>query len=497
MKELYSENARLGFNISLLRQGLTNGKYFESASYAVEYNPTTKKITILNSQEYKQYASSRFAPLLTFENADGTPKEFHFEEVTEDIANAYGWVKGDYYLRLAFEVASPYVEYKALFRMQRNPLKIRTEREGAFLGIFGGEEKKILYYDNERTHEYSIASDARSWWNVVNAMNDAEKLEDEFGAGTEMLEYAQNVLKGEETQVKVSFLENIGEKIPFAKKVQKTVTVRMWDGASELNSLDVAVALGKESTNALISPCEKFTYNANTGVYDGYYYPGVYLEAKTSDGNTMQYVLNPNNSYADFYGKFVNDGIITQDLYEFLFAERIINQYPEMQGLTPEEVYGYWGYVLIPDTFTFNQAFAELFDTQLKFKGVVKAFDYEHSISLASYNKLLEDYDYGWLSRIWNDVWGILTQCNAKHLVIFADTTETRAFTNMNGSEGIGDTDGLINNGIGTTVDAVIGEVGDFLQNPLNGSGSSMFIIVILAVGLVLFIFRDKIFKKA
>ena len=497
MAELYDDSARLQFEIMLLRQGLTENKFFEMVGYTIEYNPVQKKINVINATELKQFASSRFAPILTFKNQNDEIIEFGWNEVTEEIANDHGYIKGDYYMRICFEVPSPYVEYKALFRMQRNPLKVKAVRENAIFGFIGGEVKNVLYYDNEKTHEYAVASDVRSYHGVLAKMQEAQKLEEEFADHPEMLEYAQNVLKGEETQVKVSYLENIGEKIPFAKKVEQTVNVRMWEGQQTLNSLDVAVALGKESTNALISPCEKFTYNAQNVVYESYYYPGVYLESKTTDGNTMQYVLNPNNSYADFYGKFVNDGIITQDLYEFLFAERIINKYPEMQGLTPEEVYGYWGYVLIPETFTFDQAFAELFDTQLKFKGVVKAFDYEHSISLASYNKLLEDYDYGWLSRIWNDVWGTLTQCNAKHLVIFADTTETDAFTNMNGSEGVGDTDGLINNGVGSTVEIVGDTVGDFLKNPLNGSGGSMFIIVLIVAGVLLFIYRDKIFKKA
>ena len=497
MQELYADSARLKFEISLLRQGLTNDKYYEQVAYSIEFNPITKKITVVNALELKQYASSRFAPLLTFQYADGTTKEFEWEKVTPELAQELGYIEGDYYLRLGFEVPSPYVEYKAIFRMQRNPLKFRVERENAILGFIGGTEKTVLYYDDEKTHEYAISSDKRSYYNVLYNMNAANALETQFGEDSEMLEYAQNVLQGEETQVTVSYLENIGENIPFAKKVEKTATVRMWDGAAELNSLDVAIGLGLPSVNALISPCEKFTLNETTGVYEAYYYPGVYLESKTTDGNVMQYILNPNVSYADFYGQFVDDGIITQDLYEFLFADRILNKYTKMQGLTPDKVYGYFGYVLIPDTFTFDQAFAELFDTQLKFKGVVKAFDYEHSISLASYNKLLEDYDYGWLARIWNDVWGALTQCNAKHLVIFADTTETDAFTNMNGSDGIGDTDGLINNTVGSATENVLENVGDFLENPLNGSGGSMFIIVLIAAAIILFIYRDKIFKKA
>ena len=497
IKSILNSSDRLIFDITLLRQGLQYGKYYEGVAYRVEVNPTTKKITVVNGYEVKQYASSRFSPILTFQHPDGSTKEFAFEEITEDLATKLNWVAGDYYLRLAFEVPSPYVEYKAIFRFQSNPLKVKTERVNALFGIFGGEEKKTLYYDAEKSAEYAIASDVRSYYSVLNNMNEANALETHFSENGEMLEYAQNVLKGEEKQVTVSYLENIGENIPFAKKVQKTVTVRMWDGATELNSLDVAIALNQPTANALISPCEKFTLNESTSVYEGYYYPGVYLESKSPDGNVAQYVLNPNNSYADFYGQFVDDGIITQDLYEFIFADRILNKYPNMAGLTPEEVYGYFGYVMVPQTFTFDSAMAQLFDAQLKFDGVVKAFDFEHSVSRASYNKLLEDYDYGWLAKAWNNVWGTLTELTAKHLIIFADCTETDAFANMNGSEGIGDTDGLVNNTIGSTVENVVEDVGNFLENPLNGSGSSMLIIVIIATGVLVFIFRDKIFKKA
>ncbi len=490
---------RFRYEFSLLRQGLSDDKYYESVTYAVEEDKIRKKISVANVREMKQYESARFEPILTFVDENGNPNNFRWRKIDDSLASDYDWVEGDYYLRLFFEVPSPYVQYKAFFRMQENPLKVKKMKKNAFLGFIGGETVYNLYYDTETLCEYQIISDARSYYNVINNMNEADALETELGANPEILTYAQNVLKGEERQVKVSYLENISDSTPFAKKVEKTVSVRMWDGATELNSLDVALALGKQSVNALISPCEKFTLNAQTNVFESYYYPGVYLEAKTTDGATMQYILNPNVSYADFYGQFVDDGIITQDLYEFLFADRILNRYPDMQGLTPENVYGYFGYVLIPETFTFNQAFAELFNTQLKFDGVIKAFDYEHSISLSSYDKLLKDYDYMWLSRIWNDVWGALTECNAKHLVIFADCTTSDAYANMNGAEEIGDTNGLYVNSVESTFVSVIEKVEDLFDfNSLkkgNGLGSILVLGVVVVAVIAVYLNRKKIFR--
>lgn len=43
MAELYEDTARLQFEIMLLRQGLTENKFFEMVGYTIEYNPLQKK----------------------------------------------------------------------------------------------------------------------------------------------------------------------------------------------------------------------------------------------------------------------------------------------------------------------------------------------------------------------------------------------------------------------------------------------------------------------
>lgn len=274
----------------------------------------------------------------------------------------------------------------------------------------------------------------------------------------------------------------------------------MWPDQTTLSPDDVAGALGINGVNALISPCRDFTYNANTGVYEAYYYPSVYLESRTVSGNMNQYILNPNKSYAEYYSQLVEDEVITQDLYEYMYSTQILQLYPQCGSILPENLYGYFGYIVIPATFTYNQAFKELFNTKLTFDGVVKSLDYEHSISLSAYNKLLKDYDYSWLARLWNDVWGALTECNAQHIFIFADCTATQGFVNANGGTAIDDTDGLIQNTVGTALKNVAENVGDGLDDFGAGfsksAGVGLGSLLVIGIIVLLVMYRDKIFSR-
>lgn len=497
---------RMRFTFMLLRQGLEKDKYYEFGTYEFTYDALLDTITVVDLQEQKQYASAHFNKVLEFEDlaadySDGSvdglryPQPLKFAKAeTEEIAEMVTCNVGDYYLSVSFEVPSVYTEYRLLFSAAREKQERVKVKDGWFKYHYEWQ------YSGEPYEQHLIASDVRSYYTVLNNMNNAGMLEEDLGAFPEMLEYAEDVLRGEPKTVTVEYLENIADEVPFAKKVQKTISVKMWPDQTTLSPDDVAGALGINGVNALISPCRDFTYNATTGVYEAYYYPSVYLEARTVDGAMNQYILNPNKSYADYYSQLVTDDVISQDLYEYMYSTQILSVYPEIGSILPENLYGYFGYIVIPATFTYNQAFKELFNTELTFDGTVKSLDYEHSISLSAYNKLLNDYDYGWLARIWNDVWGALTECNAQHIFIFADCTATEGFVNANGGTSIDDTDGLIQNEVGTALKNVADKVGDGLDDFgalfSRSAGFGVGSLLLVAAVVLVFMYRDKIFKR-
>ena len=469
------------FDLSLLRKH--GDKYAEMTTYNFAFDPREDKLTIAKLLEVKNYNSARFNPILSIVNEDNEIKDLKFTKVTKEQADLNGWIEGDYVLRLAFEVDT-YQEYSVFFSARNYERNVYEK--------FSLKHFKTMQYDEiseNHTDFYMVCSDIRSYYQVVNAINEAGKLEEEF-TEIEMQQYATKVLGGKETSVRVEYLENVADGVPFAKKVQKTCNIYMWEDDTELTSSEVAYALNLPGVNTLISACEGFKKDSD-GIFKAKYYPGVYLDAKTEDGKSMQYILNPNNSFNDFYQPLVEDGVITEDLKNY-YLNQLITTYPVLNGFTGDQIYGYFGYVVIPETFTFNRAYSELFGDKVNFDGVVQAFGFEGAISLTAYNKLLKDYNYPWLSRIWNDVWGTLVQCNATHVMLYADCTSSKAYYTMNGATEIEDTNGLVHNQIegsliefGEKISNTTKNVSDLLKGRSN-SISAIFIVLIL--GIVVFI---------
>ena len=448
------------YQIILLREG--NEGYFENCAYHFIYDYEKDELGIVNLGEYKQYQSNHFAPIMTTEDGSGIygPSDFKFNYSNATDRYVSSLPDDAKYMRIYFDVESPYQNYRTIVRMQRFVKKQKVVWD---LWPF----KKHTETYNETIEEYAVMSDVRNYYQILNSINEAGKLETEF-SNAPIYDYVQDVLLGEDREYNVEYLQDI-EGTPFAKKVSAKITVRGWEDIETLNTVDVSQALDVKGVNTLISACSGFKKNSE-GIFVADYYSGVYLEAKTVDGNVKQYILDPNRSYADFYSSLVDDGVITQKLYEYEFNE-ILKTFPELSGLAPEEVYGYFGYIVIPETFSLNQAYADLFNTQLKFDGVVNCFEFEEELTLVAYDKLLQDYNYAWLERLWNDVWGTLTQLNAKHVVMHADCTTSKAYGAMNGSEEIGNTAGLV----GNEVAGVVEEIGNALDNTASSINKLLF----------------------
>ena len=196
-----------------------------------------------------------------------------------------------------------------------------------------------------------------------------------------------------EQYIKFEYLKRI-DGTPFAEKVQTLINVPVYENHTiKLN--DVKKALKCKQFGVMQSYCDTFEYDSETNTYKAVYYKSVYLNAKTVDGNSMNYYLDCNLSFQDYFGGFVGDGIIDSDLFEW-YLNKIHVTYAALDGYKADNIYGYWGVIIIPHGNDFNQLWADMFGNKTTFSGVLEKFMYTRNLKASEYNKLLRDYQYGW-----------------------------------------------------------------------------------------------------
>lgn len=242
----------------------------------------------------------------------------------------------------------------------------------------------------------------------------------------------------------------------------------------------------------MMSTCSTFKLDSKSKTYVAYYEKSVYLKAQTTDGKYDNYFLDPNLTYAGYYGQFTSDGTISQDLYEYAF-NTLKKQYPDqLKNVEKEKLYGYFGFVVIPRTSSANTLVKDIFSLPETMNGVIQSIKYDGSLTVAQYNKLLKTYNYGWLARLWNNAMNLLNEGsdNATYYVVCSDNTTDKAWVSESGSKTIDDNKPLIINKAGETIENVKNTI-------ISGSNTmtsiSMLVIAGVAVyALIIYINKNK-----
>lgn len=479
------------YDITLLRKNADESYGTEVSSW--KWTASTAnydEITITNVMEAKSNYTPELLPMVKVGNdesdADLKPDNLVWEEAYDDN----GKKTGEYFLRLYLQTPSAFDEYTAIFsykkiKYERNiTVKFNWEKliPWKSMGPWLKPDQKVK---ESVIDEYCIKSDERSYAYVLDKALEAgeisyEVLEDDSEAQKALKTRWSNIMNGEEKSVYVEYLQNIG-KTPFATKVKKQITLDIAEGQTELTPFEVASALNVAHVNCLISPCVKFALDAETGYYVARYAKSVHLASETTDGAVKNYYLDANLSYEDYYKQFVDDKIFTEDVYNYCFYQKIASTYSELAGFKPSEVYGYFGYIVIPETVSLDHAFSVMFNIETEYDGIIKSLEIKHSIARSAYDKLLVDYDYSWIERAWNNGWGTLTECNAKHFVLYADCTTSESYIKDEGGEKNLQTYGdvIINH-----VKRVFEDIGGAVAS-INLSETGGFIIVGIIAGAV------------
>ncbi|MBR6502702.1 MAG: hypothetical protein IKT42_04605 [Clostridia bacterium] len=360
------------------------------------------------------------------------------------------------------KVPSPYTEYYVKFNYS----------------IFDGNS----FIGNHQL--YTIKSSSTSIYNKLETFKNAGSLESELGNDETKIAYANAILQDRTIgDITVNYLKQIGS-TPFAMKTVKVIEDVEFNAENGATFSEISSCLSFEERHVLKSVIIGFTRDDVEGnIYTAKYDDSVWIQTTTSDGKALNYYLDINKSYEDFYTPLSGGTVFTDELYNHIFYQKIYTAYPELDELllTPDEVYGYFGFVVIPRTQTLNELWYELFDNQVNFDGVINGFEYDELLNQTEYDNLLKDYQYSFLERVWNGVTGLATGVEARHFIIFADSTTTAGLVSKGNDNGQG---GQIMGGI-KDVTATVGEwfstTWETVSGFFNSTGGTVTTIVVIA----------------
>ena len=339
-------------------------------------------------------------------------ESFHID--VDEVTINKGFINEDFVL--SFNVA-PYTSYKiALVVNQYNATQTPF---GVIIG-------------NNAKYSKVIITDTRSYSSVLTNMIDKKGLDlsqeydaenPPFNATEEVYKSWQDIHNGiiVDTDITLSYLEEI-ENSFFALKKTVTLNVKRNNVTGEIFKDEVLSKLNLPDFKCYIANFKKFD-EISEKVYNVDYLKAITFTAETSDGNTFNYYLDINNTYADVFNPFIETQTLPDGASE-TFYNSMLNDYPEIEDIPKEDLYGFFGFVMIPNTYTINSALAEIFGETTKFDGVLKHKYLKLGVTAGDYAKLLSDYNYGWLSIVWNEVAGFVAGTTADCYLLIAEPTK-------------------------------------------------------------------------
>ena len=299
------------------------------------------------------------------------------------------------------------------------------------------DDDEIVY----KEYKGEIKSSTRSVKGVIQKIENAGLLEEIFDS-EETLAYANTVLgKLVNKEITISYLQQIGSS-PFATMVDAKITVPVMNDKVAYD--DVLEALNVDTLNLLGATVNAIEFDGNSS-YVVRYLSSVKVEAKTTDGNLKDYFLRLEKSLDGYYRQYVEDGVFEEALIEYMLNDAKL-RYPVLTGYEAYEIYGLWGYVVVPETNSFNSLFVDVFNKPTNFSGTYFHFASHDFLSLSEYNTLLETYNYGWITRVWESMKEYMVgdwthECT--HYLFYADPKYQEVNIGENGGD-LGETGGAI-----------------------------------------------------
>ena len=340
-------------------------------------------------------------------------------------------------------------------------------------------------YKLDGADDYAIiGSEPTSIYDICATIYTQDKFEEENMSAQQednVLKIAKNT---EIKKVKVEYLKQIGT-TPFAQRVTEVMELPVVNNFVDFNDIADYLSLptGMPVRN---SYAENVEYIKATETYRVIYGKTLWVRGLTADGHEMNNYLDINQSFKDYYYSFVNNGVIGEDLYSWYWNSVKVNC-PELAGFDDTEVYGLWGFLLIPDSYSINSFWSEAFG-QRNFSGSLTWYTYQSSLTKDKYQTLMDNYNYSWISYAWGSLIGSLDgtkgyQANSYIYYVNNDNSITE-FIAENGADDFNDTQGAFNNSME--------DLGEFFGGVFENFGTYIFggLGIVLLIILVLWIVR-------
>lgn len=323
---------------------------------------------------------------------------------------------------------------------------------------------------------------------VLQDYSDQDVDFNEYFGDSARADYANEILRSNNVQrVKIKYLTEI-EGTPYATHNFAYVNVPVLRDTIYIADVEKALDISLHKCLESNAYCFQKEIDATEGEYYRLYYlRNIWLRSITVDGRYMDYFLDINNSYKDVYRQYVDSGILDDGAYEWVYSTQFLNKYPALQNYRFNEVYGYFGLIAIPETYTLNTVFKKMFDISTSKVGVVSNFSFAGTLPKTAYENLLRDYNYGFLETIWAEYANfhpLTSTTNAQFYVIYSEPGTGNAWIDDSGGDDPENPDGVlpsqVKDGIGIFLD-VWGTVLNGVVGILKGAGNHLTEILIIA----------------
>lgn len=338
--------------------------------------------------------------------------DYYFSKVNKGVGTLFAWHKHYYNAHLSNSGKLISSDTGALYDILINNVLKDFGKDNIFVsrGVFTSEVKNYLY----------------------------EKFDDNssFVASLESLSLCYTEKNIDVSFLKPIVLEDSEKEIPFAYKVTYNVTVPCY--SSRIKTLDVIKVLvenGYIDENYEKSLLKCFNSNVKVGdfldesdggdskndtIYSFHYLSTYIVHLKSSSGGSYSFELGL-ESMSNYYSPFCKGSDKDYDVLNVGFYEAVFNNILNVYGLsgwqipdglttgnvlTSSELYGYFGFALIPEGSGLNSLLADFSNSRKNSNGLSIPYASTVSLDKATLKLLENDFNYAWLSSVFGKVLG-------------------------------------------------------------------------------------------
>ena len=329
-----------------------------------------------------------------------------------------------------------------------------------------------------------IRSQSRSVKQVLDNIQAAGKIEEEF-PDENVRAVVNEILDTTETKlITVKYLKQIGN-TPFARAISTTVNVLTHNDKVYYD--DVCDAVGEKTLSCMGSTVKYFKKNS-LNVYEAIYLSSINMKSLTEDGHYADYYIGLGQSFNKFIDDFNGNDIFDPGLFEFMLND-IHVVYPATEPYNGDELYGFWGSFVIPETLNMNTVWANFFQVDAGTTGIGKSYEVVPTMSVGEYWNALANHDYNWAQSLFQVVANGLTnwfELKGKYVVYYAKSYVTSGGYNEGGSANPEDSQGAIVDGMTGAVGEIIDAFKEFIQTEKNNQMNETVRTVLILVGAML-----------